>query len=84
MTTQKDLELFGLVENAIMDGLETLNDKLADFDGGNLLTLIAVFSKLAADAAIDYGINEKEFVASMRGTYRTMRAVKQEQEDQDA
>lgn len=66
-----DMKLFNQLEAAILQGLADVADEIGETEG-DLITLVAVFAKLAADAAIDYGVSEEHFVNSMRHTYQAV------------
>ena len=69
-----DTDLFDLLERTLLESLFKIEDQIED--GGDLVTLVAVLSKMAADAAIDCGMDEEFFTKSMRVTYQTVAAMK--------
>lgn len=77
----EDNDLFDLLERTLLEALFEIEDKLED--GGDLVTLVAVLSKMAADAAIDCGMDEEFFTRSMRVTYQAVAAIKDYTEGAD-
>ena len=69
-----DTDLFDLLERTLLESLFKIEDQIED--GSDLVTLVAVLSKMAADAAIDCGMDEEFFTKSMRVTYQAVAAMK--------
>lgn len=68
--TDKEHDLFDKFETAIVRAVADLH--VPEDDGDDLIVLISVFAKLAASAAVFYGINENDFTSTMRKTYKTV------------
>jgi len=77
----EDTKLFDLLERTLLESLFKIEDQIED--GGDLVALVAVLSKMAADAAIDCGMDEEFFTRSMRVTYQAVAAMKDYMGDDD-
>lgn len=68
------LETFELIERIIITALADAVEEIGE--QADLRTLMAVLARIAADAAVDYGLDEEQFTSSMRSTYQMVEAVK--------
>lgn len=69
-----ELETFELIERIIITALADAVEEIGE--QADLRTLMAVLARIAADAAVDYGLDEEQFTSSMRNTYQMVEAVK--------
>lgn len=69
-----ELETFELLERIIITALADAVEEIGE--QADLRTLMAVLARIAADAAVDYGLDEEQFTSSMRNTYQMVKAVK--------
>ena len=69
-----ELETFELLERIIITALADAVEEIGE--QADLRTLMAVLARIAADAAVDYGLDEEQFTSSMRNTYQMVEAVK--------
>ena len=69
-----ELETFELIERIIITALADAVEEIGE--QADLRTLMAVLARIAADAAVDYGLDEEQFTSSMRSTYQMVEAVK--------
>lgn len=69
-TKDKFINDFQMVEGSILAGLAEL-EKDAD-----LIVLVAVLSKIAAEAALDCGMSEEAYVHRMRSVYQLFEGKK--------
>lgn len=68
------LETFELIERIIITALADAVEEIGE--QADLRTLMAVLARIAAEAAVDYGLDEEQFTSSMRSTYQMVEAVK--------
>ena len=69
-----ELETFELIERIIITALAEAVEEIGE--QADLRTLMAVLARIAAEAAVDYGLDEEQFTSSMRNTYQMVEAVK--------
>ena len=69
-----ELETFELIERIIITALADAVEEIGE--QADLRTLMSVLARIAADAAVDYGLDEEQFTSSMRNTYQMVEAVK--------
>lgn len=69
-----ELETFELIERIIITALADAVEEIGE--QADLRTLMAVLARIAADAAVDYGLDEEQFTSSMRNTYQMVEAAK--------
>lgn len=69
-----ELETFELIERIIITALADAVEEIGE--QADLRTLMAVLARIAAEAAVDYGLDEEQFTSSMRNTYQMVEAVK--------
>lgn len=69
-----ELETFELIERIIITALADAVEEIGE--QADLRTLMAVLARIAAEAAVDYGLDEEQFTSSMRSTYQMVEAVK--------
>lgn len=70
----ESIDTFDLLERVIITALVDAEDRIGE--DADLRVLMAVLAKLVADAALDYGLDEEQFVSSMRGTFQAVEAAK--------
>lgn len=69
-----ELETFELLERIIITALADAVEEIGE--QADLRTLMAVLARIAADAAVDYGLDEEQFTSSMRNTYQMVEVAK--------
>lgn len=78
MNEEQKMEKFALIERIIIEALYEAEDEIGQET--DLRLLMAVLAKITADASVDYGFDEEQFVSSMRSTYRKVVEMKADTE----